>query len=291
MRSFGFVGALVGLLAASAAGQQDAVTIKVRTPKAGDRLKVTKTEKSTATTTFTAGGQTQSKDEGGTTSMAYVDEIITPGEGSGKPLKLTRTYEKYEVTKGEKNEPAPPLKTAILIEKKGDKYEFSADGKPLDAAVAGKLSGEFNKAGGTPRAEDLLPGKPVKPGDTWKVEGEKLAKLLGGAGGQFVIDPEKSAVNGKLVKTYLKDGKQFGVVEYDIDLAITSLGEKGAFKMKPGSKMGMKMTMDGCIDGSMTMNTMTGKLSMKIDGEGMGISLTVVADGTVTGTEELLTKK
>src|SRR5262249_51888526 len=162
---------------------------------------------------------------------------------------------------------------------KGDKYEFTAD-KPLDKGFTTKLSAEFDKAT-DPAA--ILPDKPVKPGDTWKIDGKKLEGLLGGES-PGVLDPDKSAVSGKRVKTYQKDGRGFGVSEYAGTIAIRGLGEKVPLTVKAGSR-DVKMTMDGCIDGSTPAGDMKGTMKLKLDAEGGGISMSVAADGTMSETQ------
>lgn len=286
MTRIGFGFALAALIAGTALGQ-DAVTIRPPKLNAGDRVRTTKTEKTTSNVAFSVKGQAQKKDETTTRTVVYVDEVVTANDKGGKPLKLKRTYEKYDVSKGVggKDEPAPPLNTPITIEKKGDKYEFSSD-KPLDKGFAAKLSAEFDKAS---NPEAVLPDKPVKPGDTWKIEGKKLDGLFGGDS-PGVLDADKSSVTGKLVKTYQKEGKQFGVIEYTGTIAIKGLGEKVPLTVKAGSGMDVKMTMDGCIDGSTPAGDMKGSMKIKMDAEGMGITMTVSADGTITETQVLLKK-
>lgn len=276
-----------GLLAASALGQ-DAVTIQAPKLKTGDRVRTAKTEKTNSTVSFAAGGQSVKKDDTTTKTIVYVDEVVTAGDKGGRPVKLKRTYEKFEVSKGMggKDEPAPPLNTPITIEKKGEKYEFTAE-KPLDKAFSAKLSAEFDKA---PKAEVFLPDKPVKPGDTWKLDGKKLGALVGGGEGLGVIDPDKSEMTGKLVKAYQKDGKQYGVIEFTGNVAIKGLGEKAPVTVKAGSGMNIKMTMDGCIDGSTPAGEMKGTMKLKLDAEGGGTSVNVTADGATTETTELLPK-
>jgi hypothetical protein len=283
------LGAVLVLAVAASAAGQDAVTLKVARPKDGDRVKVTKSEKTKSTTTFAAGGKTQAKDDVLTRTVVYVDEVVTADPKGGKPTKLRRTYEKYDVTKGGKADAGPPLNTPILIEKKGDKYEFTAD-KPLDPGFAAALSADFNRPGGSSRDEDLLPDNPVRPGDTWKVDGKKIVAAIGSDGG-LVIDEQASSLTGRLVKTYRKDGKLFGVMEYAGEIVIKSLGEKASLRVKAGSKMGMKLTREACVDGTDPSATTVGDLSARIEAEGMGLMLTLAADGKTTNTEELLPKK
>jgi len=289
MRQFGFAAIVVGFLSVSATGQE-AVTIKVGKPAAGDRIKTTKNEKMNSKLNLSIGGKADAKDSVESKAIVYTDEIITVTEGAGKPVKLKRTYEKYEVSKGGQALEAPPLNKAILIEKKDGKYTFTADDKPLDGPFATKLSAEFDRSTGTPGVDQLLPGKPVKAGDTWKIDVSKLPGLGGNDSG-LVVDAEASDLTGKLVKTEKKSGKQYGVLEFTGNIAIKSLGEKSPLKLKPGAKMGLKMTAEACIDGTDPSSKMTGLLSIKMEGDGGGISLSIVADGTIGETNELLPKK
>jgi hypothetical protein len=286
MRLFGFVGILAGMLTATAFGQE-AVTIKVARPGAGDKIKVVKLEKMTSKITFALAGKSETKDEVESKSIVYLDEVVTPGVDSGKPLKLTRTYEKYEAKKGDKDLPAPPLNTPILIEKKGGKY--IAEGKGLDAAAAARIAGELDRNSGSSQVELLLPGKPVKPGDSWKVDVSKLPGIAGDTG-QLVVDADASTLSGKLIKTYKKNGNQFGVLEYTGEVVIKSLGEKSPLKLKNGSKMGMKFTVDACIDGNNPSVKSVGSLKITLEGEGGGVSISLTGNGTMESSDELLPK-
>lgn len=287
MRRFGFAGVLVGLWAVSAAGQE-AVTIKVTKAGAGDQVRVTKLDKMTSKLTFAAGGKSESKDEVESKFIVYVDEVITASADGGKPVKVRRTYEKYEAAKGGKDLGGPPLNTPILIEKKGGKY--SAEGKGLDAGFAAKIAAEFDSNAGGAGVEKLLPGKPVKVGETWKVDVAKLPGIAGDTG-KMVVDGEASSLSGKLVKTYKKDGKLFGVLEYTGDIVIKSLGEKSPLKLKNGSTMGLKFNVDACIDGTSPAAKSSATLRIRMDGEGGGVSIGIVANGTMESNEELLPRK
>ncbi len=286
MRQFGFAGILVGLLSMTAVGQE-AVTIKVGKPVAGDRIKTTKNDKMTSKVNFTVNGKADSKDDVESKLIVYTDEIITAALETGKPVKLKRTYEKYEVVKGGKEQTGPPLNAPILIEKKGGKYAVSSD-KELDAGFTTRLAAEFDRDNSGMGIERLLPTKPVKAGDTWKVD---LSKLPGFTGDAMSIDVDASELTGKLVKTFAKGGKQYGVLEYTGSIAIKNLGAKSPLKLKAGSAMGLKMVGEACIDGTDPSSKMTGTLSIKMEGEGGGIALSITADGTMGSIDELLSKK
>ena len=84
----------------------------------------------------------------------------------------------------------------------------------------------------------------------------------------------KSKATGKLVKAYKKDGKQFGQMEYVIELPMTKL--EGMFPCKEGSKMEMKIVVDGCIDGTIDADSST--FTTKVTG-----SAEVIQDDKPTG--------
>ncbi|MBA4189539.1 MAG: hypothetical protein C0467_16250 [Planctomycetaceae bacterium] len=289
MRQTGFAGIVLGLLAVSA-NAQEAVTIKEGRPNVGDRVRVTKTDSMKTVVTVTVGGKTSTKDDPESKSIVYTDEVLAVGEGMRKPLKLKRTYEKYEVAKGGKVLPGPPLNTAIVIEKKESKYTYNAEGKTLDAAFVATLTKEFEEDANDPGAKELFPDKPVKPGDTWKVDLSKVG-WLSGKDAKLAADLEKSELTGKLVKAYKKDGKQFGVLEFTGSVTIKSLGEKSPVMVKPGSIMTFKMSGEGCIDGTAPSGKMTTLIEGTINGDVGENSLVVTMKGTNNSVSELLPKK
>lgn len=282
MRPFAVTAALVAALTLSAAAD-DAVEIKPPALKAGDKFKVTKHDKSKTAETLEAGGKKTGKDKNETRLSVYTDEVLTAGGPGEKPAKLVRVYEKHEATGG-KEGPAPPLKTPITIAKKGDKFEFTAD-KPLGEFTT-VLDREFNRTNDV-SVQDFLPGKPVKAGDSWKIDAVKFAKSL--AQDKLTVDAAKSAVTGKLLKAYKKDGKQFGVLEIDAVFPMKDLGNGGA-TLKSGV---IKTTInaDVCIDGTDNSESTKMSLVFELVAEVKDVTVTVKSDGTQTITKELFPRK
>jgi hypothetical protein len=100
----------------------------------------------------------------------------------------------------------------------------------------------------------MLPKQPVNLNATWKIDPEGLAKLFEKAAQNAItLDRAKSAATGKLLRAYKKDGHQFGVVEFSMNLPVggtMKLGDALKANVAPGSKLTVKGTADGCIDGS-----------------------------------------
>jgi hypothetical protein len=260
----------VGLAAAVGRADDGPVTIKVKQPGPGDRVKETKTETGTNKVSFTVMGMEQNKEDKVTTRFVYTDEILEKPAGAKRPTKLKRTYETAEETKdGEKVDLGLVGKT-VMVEKKGSGYDVKVDGREPTGPAADVLKKEFGKEKEI-NDEDLLPKDPVKVGGTWKVD---VAKLAADASDELDIDVAKSTGTGKLIKVYDKGGHKFGVVDITLELALKKIGPSGqAVELKPGSKLKVTATLDSCIDGSVAETT--GKMIVKgaFTGTAMGIEL------------------
>ena len=280
------LGVLVVASFAAQAAAQDSVTIKIYDPKAGDRVRITEEEKATSTTSAMGQGQ----EEKSTKTLVYVEECITPPAAAGKkPLKVIRTFEKIESSKGGRAAIGTELVgKPILIEKKGDKYSFTVNGEGVTGPVADVLRQAYDKGDG-PTARDVLPTTPVKPGENWKIDIKKA--LAGMTDDKFVVDTDKATMSGKLVKAYQKDGAGYGVIEMKASMPITGLGPKNPLTIKPGSTLTMTMTSDGCIDGSTAAGEMTTTMTIKLEATTMGIDVSVVADAIQKKTTVPLSKK
>jgi hypothetical protein len=260
----------VGLVVSAGRADDGPVTVKVKQPGPGEKVKESKTETTTNKMSFTVMGTDMVKDEKVVTKFVYTDEVVTKPAGAKRPTKLKRTYETAEMTRDGANEELGLAGKTVVIEKAATGYDVTLDGKELTGPAATILKKEFGKDKQV-NDEDLLPQEPVKVGGTWKVDVAKLAK---DAEGELDIDAVKSSASGKLVKVYDKGGHKFGVLEVTMELALNKIGEEGhQIEMKPGSKMHVTAVMDTCIDGA--RSAFTGKVTVRGDftGTTMGIDL------------------
>ena len=258
-----------GLLAGgSASAADETYTIKLYKSKKGEKADHEKNEESKNNVVINVMGQTMKQEMTGSKKEAYTEEILErkDGDKDKKATKLTRTYTVAEKT--EKGETTKAVYTGetVLIEKKGDKYEFTMKGKMLKEDEAPDLFKSFNKSDDEPQNEDFLPKDPVKVGESWKVPADKTEKMFKALGEEKMkIDAKKSTVGGKLLKAYKKDGAQFGTIELNLTLFVTGIDLGGGqfADTKAGSKMDLKATIDTCIDG--TVEYEDGKMDVGID--------------------------
>lgn len=289
MLRLGFSFLVFTLFFASALAQdKDAVTIKIASPQAGQRVKVTIDEKTNTKTVFTVAGKEQAKDEVKTKSLIYIDDVIENPKNERKANKLKRTFEKALLSKDGTEKTLPVEGKTVLIEKNDGKYSFKLDGPELDGESLKLLEDEFNKPDQKDSRDVMFPKKAVKPGETWKIDSDEILKAIGTGGPTF--DKNKVAASGTLVKTYKKDGRQYGVIDFVFEAPITGFGENSPLTVKEG-KMIMKLSGDGCTDGSTPTGTSTQKLTLDAVVNTQGIDLKVHVDGTESRTTQELPKK
>lgn len=245
-------------------------TIKFREKQAGDRFEVRVSARHKSETSGTVNGQAMNKEDVETVETEFTETIDERPEGSKKPTKMTREYRRAEYTEKGKTKTMPYATKTLTIEKGPAGYLFRIKGGALLVGPdAKKLVAEFAKEKDDVE-EEMLPKGPVKLNEAWKIDLKRVMKDAT----DKTVDLDKSFAEGKLVRAYTKDGRQFGVIEFRIDrVAPAAVGNSGTIKLA--------MTYDGCIDGSVTEGKGTmkaiGDMSFSAGGKG---TLRVKADST-----------
>jgi hypothetical protein len=245
------LGLVVGLAPA-----EDTYTIKFKKSAKGDITRIEGQEEGENKIVLTlAGKEVPNQPPQGKEGKAetFVETILERPDQSDRATSLKRRYEKARFTKEGKEQTRGYEGKVVLIEMKGDKYVFQIEGgKEVTGTDAEALDKEFNKKDGPSESEMekiLMPGKPVKVGETWKIDAEKLLKTMAKEGGFGGDNPKAS---GKLLEVYEKGGHRFGKMDIEMTSPITTFagGDMVKFKVADGSKLGMKFHLDVCIDGS-----------------------------------------
>jgi hypothetical protein len=191
--------------------------------------------------------------------FVFTETVLARPDLEKMPTKLRRTYETAKVTKDgqeDKKEPfvLPYQGKTILIEKKGDEYGFTTEsGEQINEDP--ELWGEFNSPDFDLPKRLFLPSEAVGVGQTWKFDPKPLIT----AGKDGKIDIVKSDGVAKLVKVNRKDGKLFGTInaETHVEFHIT-LAPGAPGPVKSADKTLMKLTFEGCIDGSVAEGRIIG---------------------------------
>ena len=261
MRVFGTAAVAVAVLAAGARGQE-AVEIKLPRHSAGARVRVAVESNQTAVQTTRVFGQESATTVKKVFKATFVDEHVLPLDAEGAREKLVRTYEKYEASLDGKLQPAPPLGTAITIEKRDGRYSYTVNGKPLSDAVVAVLDSEFARKQGM-RGDNVAPPGPVKPGTVWKLDPIEVFKGYGGEG-KVPLLLDKGAMTAKLVKTEKRDGRTFGTLEFVAQLPVKESGADKGYKLKPGTVLNYSETIESALDGAPAPGRSVAAVSSKI---------------------------
>ena len=260
LRKIGLFGILGLLMAAAPVRLGDAFTIKLKKSGKGS---VTQHKKEETTNprfkVVDSDGNVIKDEKKAQTSIEEYKETILAKEMGKRPTKLRRVYSKAIIKTDSKEKTLPYEGKTLLIEKKGDRYHFILEGgAELKGEDANLLDPAFNKPDGddSDNAEQekvFLPKKPVAVNETWKIDPAEVIKYLWkGKQHFFPLDKSKATAQGKLLRVYKNDGRQYGV--FDIDFSVPIKGDFPLDKnekapVQEGSKMAFRIQVDCCIDG------------------------------------------
>jgi hypothetical protein len=213
--------------------------------------------KKDATTTVTIKGSSQVKEE--TEEEDFTEAVATPKD------KFTRAYRVARRTKNGKSKSLPHEGQTVTIERKGDLFSMTMNGRQLTRNEAPDLYSEFDKDDESDRSA-MLPKTAVKINEVWEVDRDVIRKKARRS--TESIDPEKSKLTGKLLKAYTSAGKQWGVIEWTLVMVFSGPQKKGM-----PDRVTMTITLEGPIDGSKGEIKRTRRASLTLEEE--------TPDGTV----------
>src|SRR5262249_54017869 len=166
----------------------------------------------------------------------------------------------------------------LFIEKKDGRFQFRIEGgEVLEGKEAEELNEEFNKGDFRKlTTEHFLPRKAVKLNEVWKYDVAALAKAFSGDG-KIDIDEAKSTGMGRLTKAYMKNGRQFGIIELTIEFPVTHLDIEGNKAATKEGKLKIELQADTCIDGTLDDSRLKGTVTgnIRADATINGMDLTV----------------
>jgi hypothetical protein len=230
-------------------GGEQTYTIKIKfLPDVGKAVAIRETEKSSGSSKVSEGGKVlgdQKHDEAKETQ--YIETLLEVADN--EPKKFRRTYEKAAHTQNGKSKSRPYEGKTILFERTADGFKATPEGSAIDQGTLTKLADDVHSDVSLEKA--LVPAKPVKVNEKWTIDSKTFAAAFGK---KSPIDPDKSKGEAKLAKVYDKDGKQFGVIDYEVTLAMKEMGKA---MLDPPLMLTMSGSLDAPIDGSSTALNMT----------------------------------
>jgi hypothetical protein len=287
MRNVCLAAALAAALTPLTAAAQE-YAIKIKRPGLGDKTKAEVTDDFRLQfKVLDNNGNVAMEAEETKTHKFVFREVGLERAAVGEDLvRLRRHYEHAERTVKGTRETLPYQGKTLLIEKKDGGFQFRIEGgEVLEGRDTEELREEFNK-GGLRRliTDPFLPRKAVKLNETWKFDVAALAKAFAGDG-KIDIDEAKSTGSGKLVKAYMKDGRQFGVIELTIEFPVTHMVIENNKATAKDSKITIRLECDSCIDGTLDSSRLKGTVNGDVRAEanvnGMDIAVVITLRANV----------
>jgi len=256
--------------------------IKLKRPGLGDktRTEVTDDFKLEFKIADNNGNVVMEAQETKTHKFVFREVGLERAAGSEDLVRLQRQYEHAERKIKDVRETLPYQGKTLFIEKKDGRFQFRIDGGDvLEGKEAEELHEEFNKGDFRKlTTEHFLPRKTVKLNETWKYDVAALAKAFSGDG-KIEIDEAKSTGSGRLTKAYMKNGRQFGIIELTIEFPVSHLDIDGNKAATKAGKLTIQLQADTCIDGTLDdsrlKGTVTGDIRADVTINGMDLNVTI----------------
>ena len=176
--------------------------------------------KSAHKTTVTSGNKVQDEEAERT---EYVEQVIE--ETDGKPTKISRTYRNAQLAKaGKAFTDLVFAGNVIVIDLKSGVPTVTMGGRTLAKSESHRFSQEFDEPTHA-RNDAIYPRAPVKVGETWTVEKERIEEM--NRGREIKYDVEKSSIVMTLTKVYSgPDSKEWARLEGKFNLVPANPKEK-----------------------------------------------------------------
>jgi hypothetical protein len=264
---------------APALADEPAYTIKLKTyPDKGQVISCREVDKQSSTIRFiTPDGKVIKEDTPSEESEEISTlEVLEPGERA--PAHYRQIFGKAMFS-GSRDKKRSYESLAIDVILKQGKYQIKV---PEGAEVTQKdEQALLVRANGDLEAGlDMIfqPDSPVKVGEAWGISFALLNKGFGPLG---KLDPEKSKGSTRLIRVYDKEGKKFGVLEFNLELHYLNLDE---LPFDPPALFKINGTLDTAIDGSSCVGVLTtfSRLNGKavISNGGAKVTLVIAREGS-----------
>jgi hypothetical protein len=235
---------------------QESYTIKIKKSAKGSWTREQKTEDNLESTKVSDNNGKTLDEKKKTTKLVsvYDQTVLERPDPKKKATALKRTYEKAVVTTEEGTKDLPYQGKTVIIEKKDGKYHFKYEnGGEITGDAAKWLDKEFNREkeeSDIDYEELMLPKMAVKTGETWKIPMDELVKAFE-KDSKMTTHADKCTGTGTLVKAYKKDGRQWGDMQFKVQMPLKSAKEGNTdIALQPGSVVVLEANVSACIDGS-----------------------------------------
>lgn len=249
------------LLASRVGAEEPAYTIKIKAfPDEGKSVQCRETETQKSLLRFLSSEGKVLREDRPTEETLEEFTLTVLESGDKVPRRYRQAFSKATCSTLEnKNRSYQGL--SVQYNLRGGKYRLELpENGDIPASDQDLLLGRANSEIEAGLDEVFIANRPVKVGESWKVEPKVLNRGFGQHG---KLDPEKTEGTAQLVKVYDRDGKRFGVIEVDLTVGYVAM-DKMLFD--PPALFHVKGTLDADIDGTSNVGVLT--LTTRLKGRG-----------------------
>ncbi|HEX7252140.1 MAG TPA: hypothetical protein VF376_04595 [Thermoanaerobaculia bacterium] len=156
-----------------------------------------------------------------------------------------RRYERVVQTNRAGSRLLPRSGKTLLISESNGKFSIrNESGLPLETEEIQALSKELELSRKVAERNFCVPTSPVAIGQTWSIAPGEASICFNTLG---ELEPAGSRAEGKLLRTYEKNGRPFGTIEIDLALRVKNMGP---LRFDAPAVFTARVKIDGCIDGA-----------------------------------------
>ncbi|MGL6072857.1 MAG: hypothetical protein ACRC8S_01720 [Fimbriiglobus sp.] len=183
----------------------------------------------------------------------FVEKYLKMKKGQSNPILGERVYQEAKKSKNKSDAMESDMlegKT-LRYEMVDGQYQLKLDGKEILVEELGEFGTSFKSYKTSPKNQNMIPDKPVKVGESWKLNEEKVMKLIFEKfkSSGMIIDESKTKGTGKLLAVSEKNGTTYGKLQFTFEVPLVKI-VKGDTILEEGSFSSFRVTIDTPIDGS-----------------------------------------
>jgi hypothetical protein len=229
-------------------------TLALYEHKEGDVYRVARTKMSETDATATAGHRGMSDKVVVKEKVVFTEELLEKPAGATRATRLRRTYEAVDKSHSKTGAQKSALMGKVVeVDRTGAKPRYTIDGRSPTPEQAKELDADFGREQtDTLTNADMLPGKPVKVGETWAVDRAKVAASLPQVPA-VKFEADHVRVSGKLVSVTPQGGKSQAKVEFTLRMPVAEIRPDNLvrpLKTDAESSLVITVTVEFCPDGS-----------------------------------------
>ena len=198
-------------------------------------------------------------------------ETILQRDAAQLPVKIERVYKTCKLREGESLQDLLNEGGTVIITKEQDQYRpVLKDGTRVEGKLADMLARETELLHQSRAEKDriLFPKKVLRAGESWTIDMPAFLKMVSKepSWAQLTFDIPLAKGTGRLMKTFMQDGRQVGEFQFEMTLPFTAMTMGNPPKLQEfdkGASLVLTTAMTACIDGTIDARSLNATMTLE----------------------------